>query len=121
MPASLVFRFGLVFLPAPVSPPFIVHRRHEGEKPLEGLAIDLVAPGICIQRHEADRCFAAKGAVLAIALEQIPGTEVKGMPVMEFSLGRWFLNQLPQPRFVVASADQLREPFLLFRCVRLPP
>lgn len=121
MPASLIFRSGLVFLPAPVCTPFVVHRRHEGEESLEGLALDLVAPGICVQRHEADWCFAAEGAVLAIALEEIPGTEVEGMPVMELSLRRRLLDELLQPGLVVAGADQFRKPLLLFRRIRLPP
>ncbi|CAM5658609.1 hypothetical protein MAUB1S_11468 [Mycolicibacterium aubagnense] len=78
---------------APIIQPFVIHRGHEGEEPLEGLALDAVSTGIPIQSSETDRELAAEGKILPVALQEIPGTEVKCVPGFELGLRRRLFNE----------------------------
>ncbi len=118
---SVVFRSGFSVLSASICQPLVVHRRHEGDEALKRFAFDAVSSSVGVQGGKAYRRLTAKSAVLTIALKQVPGTEVEGVPWFGFRLRRRSFDKLYEPGLIVTGANELREPFLLFRGVRLPP
>lgn len=98
--------------------PLIIQRCQEREEPLERLALDAVAPGISVQRHEADRRFPAECAILAIEAKHLPRPQVKGVPRFRLGTGRRLFNRPLQPLFLRIGLDEFFDP--LFVLWRLP-
>lgn len=102
----------------PILQPLVIERGHEGQEPFERLALDAIAPGVPVQRHEADRRFTAESAVLAIEAKNRPRPQVKGVPRFRLRTGRRRVNGALQPFFAGVRLDEFLDPFLLFG--RLP-
>ncbi len=92
--------------------PFIINLVHERQKPLERLPLDAVAPGIAVQRHEADRRLTAERKILTVEPKRLPSPKVEGVPSLRFCLGR--TNRHSSGRELVRELGrELGDPFVM--------
>lgn len=98
--------------------PLAVNRVHEGKEPVECLSLDAVAPGVSVQRQEADRRLATEREILPVKPESLPSPHVEGMPRFRRRTGGRLFNGALQPFLAGVRLDEFLDPFLVFR--RLP-